>query len=71
MQDITSYLADKKSEYQKRCNRASKQEVQARILLKEEHDREDVKSDLNHVIKLQDRYSALIDFIEELQRDYF
>ncbi len=39
--------------------------------MKDEPDREDVKSDLNHVIKLQDRYNALIEFIEGLLEDYF
>lgn len=71
MQDIMSFLCDRKSEYQKRCNRAEKQEKQARRFLEDEPDREDVKSDLNHVIKLQDRYNALIEFINELQEDYF
>lgn len=71
MQDITSFLCERKSEYQKRCNRAYEQEVQARKFLEDEPDREDVKSDLNHVIKLQDRYNALIEFINELQEDYF
>lgn len=71
MQDITSFLCDRKSKYQKRYNRAHKQEEQARKLLEDEPEREDVKSDLNHVINLQDRYNALIEFIEELQEDYF
>lgn len=71
MQDITSFLCDRKSEYQKRFNRAYEQEQQARKLLEDEPDREDVKSDLNHTIKLQDRYNALIEFINELQEDYF
>lgn len=71
MQDITSFLCERKSEYQKRYNRAYKQEKYARMLLKDEPEREDVKSDLNHVIKLQDRYSSLIAFIEELLEDYF
>lgn len=66
MQNITSFLCERKSEYQKRCNRAEKQEKQAREFLEDEPDREDVKSDLNHVIKLQDRYNALIEFINEL-----
>lgn len=52
MQDITSFLCDRKSEYQKRCNRAYEQEKYARKLLEDEPDREDVKSDLSHVIKL-------------------
>ena len=62
MQDITSFLCSRKSEYQKRYNRACQQETQARELLKDEPVRKDVKIDLNHVIKLQDRYNALIDF---------
>ncbi len=71
MQDITSFLCERKSEYQKRYNRAYEQEKQARKFLEDEPDREDVKSDLNHVIKLQDRYNTLIEFINELQEDYF
>lgn len=71
MQDITDFLCNRKSEYQKRCNRAYEQEKQARKLLQDEPDREDVKSDLNNVIKLQDRYNALIEFIEKLLEDYF
>lgn len=71
MQDITDFLCNRKSEYQKRYNRAYKQEKQARKLLEDEPGREDVKSDLNYVIKLQDRYNALIEFINELQEDYF
>lgn len=71
MQDITGFLCDRKSEYQKRWNRAHEQEKQARKYLEDDPDREDVKSDLNHVIKLQDKYNALIEFINELQEDYF
>lgn len=48
-------------------NRAYKQEQYARNLLKDEPDREDVKEDLNNVIKLQDRNNALIEFIENLE----
>lgn len=66
---ITSFLRDRKSEYQKRCNRAGKQEKRAREILRSEPDREDVKSDLNYVVKLQDRYSALVEFIDELLED--
>ena len=36
-------------------------------MLKDEPDREDVKEDLNNVIKLQDRNNALIEFIENLE----
>lgn len=71
MQDITVFLCDRKSEYQKRSNCAYEQEQRARKLLEDEPHREDVKSDLNHVIKLQDRYNALIEFIDELLEDYF
>lgn len=39
--------------------------------LQDEPEREDIKSDLNHVIQLQDRNNALIEFIEELQEKYF
>lgn len=70
-QDVKDFLAVRKSLYQKRANRAYKQEQKARELLKDEPEREDVKSDLEHVIKLQDRYNALITFIEELQQGYF
>ncbi len=71
MQEIKSFLIDRKSNYRERYNRAHEREKQARDLLEEEPDREDVRSDLNHFIKLQDRYSALMDFIDELIRDYF
>lgn len=70
MQNITNFLYERKSRYQKRCNRAYKQEKQARELLKDEPDREDVKSDLNDVVKLQDRYNALIEFIDELLENF-
>lgn len=70
MQDFSSFLAERKSIYQRRINRAYKQEQQAKEILKDEPEREDVKSDLNHVIKLQDRYNALVMFIEELEEDY-
>lgn len=66
MQNIASFLCERKSEYQKQCNRAYKQEQQSRKYLEDEPDREDVRSDLNYVIKLQDRYNALIEFINEL-----
>ena len=71
MEDITVFLCVRKNEYQKRSNLAYEQEKRARELLKDEPDREDVKADLNHAILLQDRYSALMDFIEELQENYF
>lgn len=71
MQDITDFLCDRKLDYKKRYNRAYEREKQARKLLENEPDKEDIKSDLNHFIKLQDRYNALIEFINELQEDYF
>lgn len=71
MQDITDFLRERKSTYQKRCSRAYEQERQAGKLLEDEPDREDVKSDLNQTVKLQDRYNALIEFINELQEHYF
>ena len=39
-------------------------------MLKDEPTREDVKDDLNNVIKLQDRYNALIEFIDFLEDTY-
>ena len=70
MQNLSSFLAERKSIYQRRINRAYKQEQQAKEILENEPEREDVKNDLNHVIKLQDRYNALVMFIEELEKDY-
>lgn len=69
MRDITDFLCERKSEYQKRCNREYRQEQRARKLLEDEPDRDDVRSDLNQAIRLQDRYNALIEFITELQED--
>lgn len=71
MQDIKDFLGDRKREYQKRGNRAYEQEQRARKLMEDDPDREDVKSDLNHVVKLQDRYNSLIEFIDELLENYF
>lgn len=68
--DIEEFLAEKKSLYQKRVTRMEKQERQIRELLEDEPDRKDVIEDLNTVIKLQDRYNALIDFIKELEESY-
>lgn len=39
-------------------------------MLKDEPTREDVKDDLNNAIKLQDRYNALIEFIDFLEDTY-
>ena len=66
-QDIKNALNDKKKLCQNFANRAYKQEQYARDLLKDEPDREDIKEDLNNVIKLQDRNNALIEFIENLE----
>lgn len=66
-QDIKNALHDKKKLCQNFVNRTYKQEQYARSLLKEEPDREDVKEDLNNVIKVQDRNNALIEFIEVLE----
>lgn len=66
-QDIENALYDKKKLCLHMANRAYKQEQYARNLLKEDPDREDVKEDLNKVVKLQDRYNALIEFIEFLE----
>lgn len=68
---LKSFLCERKNEYQKRYNRAKKQEKEARKVLEDEPDREDIKSDLNHVIKLQDRCNALIEFIDEVLEEYF
>ncbi len=60
MQDITDFLCNRKSEYQKRYNRAYKQEKQARKLLEDEPGREDVKSDLNYVTAVYSFWTFLI-----------
>lgn len=70
-EDIEEFLIEKKSLYQKRITRLEKQERNIHELLECEPDREDVIEDLNTVIKLQDRYNALIDFITEIQESYF
>lgn len=70
-EDIEGFLIEKKSLYQKRITRLEKQEHGIHELLEYEPGREDVIEDLNTVIKLQDRYNALIDFITELQESYF
>lgn len=70
MEDLRSFLSDRKSMYQKRANTSYEQEQKVRALLNDEPEREDLKSDLYHAIKLQDRYNALVMFIEELQQDY-
>lgn len=67
--NIDNLLRERKSIYQKRANRAYEQEQKAKCLLQDEPDREDVKNDLIQCIKLQDRYNALIEFIEELESE--
>lgn len=69
-QDITNVLHDKKKLCQHFANKAAKQERYARNVLKDEPTREDVKDDLNNAIKLQDRYNALIEFIDFLEDTY-
>ena len=69
-QDITNVLHDKKKLCQHVANKANKQERYARNVLKDEPTREDVKDDLNNAIKLQDRYNALIEFIDFLEDTY-
>lgn len=66
-QDLKNALHDKKKLCQNFANRAYKQEQYARNVLKDEPNREDVKEDLNNVIKWQDRNNALIEFIENLE----
>lgn len=66
-QDIKNALHDKKKLCQNFANRAYKQEQYARNVLKDEPNREDVKENLNNVIKWQDRNNALIEFIENLE----
>lgn len=70
-EDIEGFLIEKKSLYQKRITRLEKQEHNIHGFLECEPGREDVIEDLNTVVKLQDRYNALIDFITELQESYF
>ncbi len=70
-EDIEEFLIEKKRLYQKRITRLQKQGHDIHGLLECEPGREDVIEDLNTVIKLQDRYNALIEFITELQESYF
>lgn len=69
--DLEEYLTEKKDLYQERIARLEKEERDIHELLEREPGREDALEDLNTVIKLQDRYNALIDFITELQESYF
>lgn len=69
-EDIEEFLTEKKDLYQERITRLEKQEHDLRELLECEPGREDALEDLNTVIKLQDRYNALIDFIVELKESY-
>lgn len=70
-EDIEEYLTEKKDLYQERLTRLEKQEHDLRELLEHEPGREDAVENLNTVIKLQDKYNALIEFITELQESYF
>lgn len=69
-EDIEGFLIEKKSLYQQRITKSEKQERHLRELLEHEPEREDALEDLNTVIKLLDRYNALIDFIVELEESY-
>ncbi len=69
--DLWEYLSQKKKEHRERIARAEKYERRLQRRLEDESDRKDVIENLNTVIKLQDRYNALIDFITELQESYF
>lgn len=64
----SSFLTKRKSMYQKRVVRLEKQETDARNVVLDEPDREDVKEDLNNVVKQLDRYNALIELIEEIEQ---
>lgn len=65
---IQNFLNHKKKIYQKRITRLAKQERHLRKLWEREPGREDVAADLYQAVKLQGRYNALIDFMEELQK---
>lgn len=67
MQNLTRFLNERKSRYQKKICRAKKQEKQAIEVLKDEPDRQDVREDLHKVINIQCRYKALIKLIDEIQ----
>ena len=69
VENTCNLLRERKSICQKRVNRAYEQEQKAKGLLQDEPEREDVKNDLIQCIKLQDRYNALIEFIEELENE--
>lgn len=69
-EDIEEYLIEKKKMYQERITRLEKQEHDLRELLEHEPGREDAVENLNTVIKLQDRYNVLVDFIVELKESY-
>lgn len=69
-EDIEEFLTEKKDLYEKNITELEKQEHDLRELLEREPGREDALEDLNAVIKLLDRYNALIDFIVELEESY-
>lgn len=70
MQNLTVFLNERKSRYQKKICRAEKQEKQAREVLNDEPDRQDVKEDLQKVINMQCKYKALIKLIDEIQETF-
>ncbi len=69
-EDIEEYLIEKKTMYQERITRLEKQEHDLRELSEREPGRGEAVESLNTVIKLQDRYNAIIDFIVELKESY-
>ena len=69
MQDITEFLCERKELCQSRCSREEGNVNYLREALKEAPECDSAKEALQQSIKLQDRYSALLDFIEELQEN--
>lgn len=65
---LEEFVTNTKAVYQRKAIRLEKNERDARAILKDEPDREDVKEDLANIMKLSDRYSALLDFIDEIQK---
>lgn len=66
--DLEEFVTNTKAVYQRKAIRLEKNERDARAILKDEPDREDVKEELANILKLSDRYSALLDFIDEIQK---
>ncbi|HHV09990.1 MAG TPA: hypothetical protein GXX75_06910 [Clostridiales bacterium] len=68
--DISDFLNKRKVLYEKRIERLEKQERDSEAILEVEPDRQDMAESINDCVKLLDRYSALVEFIEELQETY-